>query len=66
MAGNPRDHVDGKGFWDGGTDGRSSNGQSAGRSSGFPGRRIPKRVGLKTDIEFPKPQTPEDEHGPLD
>ena len=49
MAGNPREHVTGKGFWDGGTGGQSSNGQSGGRPSGFPGRRIPKRVGLRTE-----------------
>jgi hypothetical protein len=53
MAGNPREHVKGKGFWDGGSAGRSSNGQTGGRPSGFPGRRSPKRVGVKTDIEFP-------------
>lgn len=53
MAGNPREHVKGKGFWDGGAAGRSSNGQTGGRPSGFPGQRGPKRVGVKTDLEFP-------------
>jgi hypothetical protein len=58
MAGNPRDHVKGKGFWDGGSSARSENGQSAGRTSGFPGERKPSRVGLRTDLEFPeKPES---------
>ena len=53
MAGNPRENVKGKGFWDGGLAGRSTNDQTGGRPSGFPGRRAPKRVGVNTDIEFP-------------
>lgn len=53
MAGNPREHVKNHGFWDGGAAGQSSNQQSAGRPSGFPGRRNPSRVGIRTDIEFP-------------
>jgi hypothetical protein len=53
MAGNPRDHVNGKGFWDGGGGAQGANDQSAGRTSGFPGRRSPKHVGLRTDLEFP-------------
>jgi len=57
MAGNPRENVKGKGFWDGGSDGRSGNGQTGGRPSGFPGRRAPKRVGVKTDIDFPDTKT---------
>ncbi len=61
MAGNPRDNVKGKGFWDGGAAGQSENGQSAGRPSGFPGRRSPKHAGLRTDIEFPSPSTPADD-----
>jgi hypothetical protein len=61
MAGNPRDHVKGKGFWDGGSDAQSANDQSSGRPSGFPGRRLPKRVGLRTDIEFPSSQSAEAE-----
>jgi hypothetical protein len=61
MAGNPRDHVKGKGFWDGGGGAQGGNGQSAGRTSGFPGRRTPKHVGLRTDIEFPDSQSSEDE-----
>ena len=54
MAGNPREHVKDKGFWDGGAAGQSSNGQSAGRPSGFPGRRTPGRTGIKIDIDFPQ------------
>ena len=61
MAGNPREHVKDKGFWDGGAAGRSSNGQTGGRPSGFPGSRAPKRVGVKTDIEFPDPSTQKSE-----
>jgi hypothetical protein len=53
MAGNPREHVKDKGFWDGGSAGRSSNGQTGGRPSGFPGARLPKRAGIRTDLEFP-------------
>lgn len=53
-AGNPRENSGGKGFWDGGARGQSSNGQTAGRPSGFPGRRVARTVGVKTDIEFPR------------
>ena len=63
MAGNPREHVKDKGFWDGGADGQSSNGQSAGRPSGFPGSRTPKRVGIKIDLDFP-PVEPAKKHEP--
>jgi hypothetical protein len=40
------------GFWTGGRPGHRENGQSAGRPSGFPGKRGPKRAGVKTDLEF--------------
>lgn len=53
MAGNPRENVKGKGFWDGGAAGHSVNSQSAGRPSGFPGRRVTKTAGIRTDPEFP-------------
>jgi len=53
MSGYPRENVKDKGFWDGGSRGQSENGQSAGRASGFPGRRAPKTTGIKTDLEFP-------------
>jgi hypothetical protein len=53
MAGNPREHIKNKGFWDGGTPGHNSDDQTAGRPSGFPGMRKPKRAGIQTDIEFP-------------
>ena len=57
MAGNPREHVKDKGFWDGGTPAHDSNGQSGGRATGFPGMRVPKRTGVRTDIEFPQDDT---------
>ncbi len=57
MAGNPRENVKGKGFWDGGSIGHSTNSQSAGKPSGFPGRRTKSRVGVRTDIEFPSDHT---------
>ncbi len=53
MAGNPRENVQGKGFWDGGASGHSTNKETAGRPSGFPGTRKPRRVGINTDVEFP-------------
>jgi len=54
MAGNPREHVKNKGFWDGGAPGHMNDDQNAGRTSGFPGtRNKPKRTGIRTDIEFP-------------
>jgi hypothetical protein len=62
MAGNPREHVRDKGFWDGGAPGQSANDQTAGRPSGFPGSRKPKRAGIRTDVEFPPDeQTKKDE-----
>lgn len=63
MAGNPREHVKGKGFWDGGAASHGRNEQSAGRPSGSPGTRKPKRVGIRTDIEFP-PDDPAKKHEP--
>ena len=53
MAGNPRENVKDKGFWDGGAAGHSRNGEGSGRDGGFPGSRKPGRVGIRTDIEFP-------------
>ncbi|HEX8619287.1 MAG TPA: hypothetical protein VF911_17020 [Thermoanaerobaculia bacterium] len=52
-----------KGFWDGGAAGHSTNGQSSGRPSGYPGRRAPKRVGIRTDVDFP-PDDPAKKHEP--
>lgn len=63
MAGNPREHVKDKGFWDGGAPGHTNDDQTAGRPSGFPGTRKPKRVGIRTDIEFP-PDDPAGKHEP--
>ena len=65
MAGNPRDHAKGKGFWDGGGLGRGTNKESAGRPSGLPGSRKPSRVGVTTDIEFP-PEDPAKAREPKD
>ncbi|HEY6137868.1 MAG TPA: hypothetical protein VI670_08915 [Thermoanaerobaculia bacterium] len=53
MAGNPRENAKSKGFWDGGSAGRSENGQSAGRPSGFPGTRTPSKTGVRTDMDAP-------------
>ena len=53
MNGNPRNHVKGKGFWDGGTAGHSTNKESSGRVSGLPGTRKPNRTGVSIDLEFP-------------
>jgi hypothetical protein len=58
MAGNPREHGKDKGFWDGGTPGHSSDDQTAGRPSGFPGTRKTGRTGIRTDIDFPPPEEP--------
>jgi hypothetical protein len=59
MAGNPRENVKGKGFWDGGASGHGTNKESSGRPNGYPGRRKPSIEGLRTDLEFPEtPQEP--------
>jgi hypothetical protein len=59
MAGNPREHVKDKGFWDGGTPAHGKNGETSGRPSGFPGTRKPgqRRTGIRTDLEFPPDHT---------
>jgi len=53
MAGNPREHIRNKGFWDGGGAGHGTNKESSGRPNGLPGTRKPQRVGVNTDLEFP-------------
>ena len=53
MAGNPRENVKSRGFWDGGAMGHGTNKESGGKASGLPGTRKPHRVGVNTDIEFP-------------
>jgi hypothetical protein len=53
MADNPREHVNDKGFWDGGAAGHGMNKESSGRASGYPGKRSRSHVGSRTDIEFP-------------
>ena len=54
MAGNPREHVKDKGFWDGGDSARGTNKETSGRPGGLPGSRRPNRDGIRTDIEFPE------------
>lgn len=53
MSGNPREHVKNQGFWDGGAPGQGTNEETAGRPNGSPATRNPRRVGIRTDIEFP-------------
>jgi hypothetical protein len=53
MAGNPRENVKDKGFWDGGAPGHGRNNETAGRPSGSPGMPRPRTVGVKTDLEYP-------------
>ena len=53
MAGNPREHIKNKGFWDGGGSGHGSNKESSGRPNGLPGTRKQQRLGVNTDLEFP-------------
>ncbi len=54
MPENPREHIKGKGFWEGGAAGHGTNKESSGRTSGFPGKRTPSKTGHRTDIEFPQ------------
>lgn len=55
MASNPREHGEDKGFWDGGGAAHGRDSDTAGRRSGFPGRRkMNKRLGVRTDLEFPQ------------
>ena len=61
MAGNPREHVKDKGFWDGGAEAHATNSESSGRASGLPGNRRPSRVGIRTDLEFPPEESREGE-----
>lgn len=63
MASTPREHGEEKGFWDGGAGAHGHDGDTGGRTSGFPGTRKPKRVGIRTDIEFP-PDDPAKKHEP--
>jgi hypothetical protein len=63
MGGNPREHGKDKGFWDGGAGAHAKNGETAGRAGGSPGTRKPKRVGIRTDLEFP-PDDPAKPHEP--
>ena len=63
MAGNPRENIGDKGFWDGGGAAHGRDSEASGRPSGFPGRRKPNRIGIRTDLEYPpedpaKPRAP--------
>ena len=58
MSGNPREHVEDKGFWEGGAAGHGTNKESSGRASGFPGKRSRSKTGHRTDVEAE--QTPKD------
>ena len=60
MGGNPRENVKDKGFWDGGAAAHGIDNQTAGRPSGFPGQRLPRRIGIKTDLEFPPVDDPQE------
>ena len=64
MAGNPRENIKGKGFWDGGVPGSSKSGETSGRAGGFPGTRKPKRAGIRTDLEFPAEEAGEKKPAP--
>ena len=54
MSGYPRENVKDKGFWDGGGAGHGTNDQSAGRASGYPGKRTRSKKGSRIDLEFPE------------
>ena len=53
MSDNPPERVKEKGFWEGGAPGHGTNKESAGRASGYPGKRSHAKTGYRTDIEFP-------------
>jgi hypothetical protein len=52
MSGNKREQSADKGFWNGGP----AMKESAGQTSGYPGRRGPKRTGFRIDLERPLPK----------
>ena len=60
MAGNPREHVKDRGFWDGGDAARDTNKEGGGRRSGLPGERKISLGGVKTDLEYPQDQPDEE------
>ncbi|MFA6955401.1 MAG: hypothetical protein WC538_05965 [Thermoanaerobaculia bacterium] len=55
MSGNKREQSAVKGFWNGGP----AMKESAGQTSGYPGRRGPKRTGFRIDLEQPAPKQDE-------
>lgn len=54
MAGNPREHAKGKGFWDGGSFAQGTAGEGSGRARGFPGRKKITREGVQVDLTRPR------------
>lgn len=58
MAGNPRSNTFGKGFWDGGSKGHTTNKESGGMRSGYPGVRRAGLTGVKTDLDRAALQRP--------
>ncbi|HVT44434.1 MAG TPA: hypothetical protein VMT00_08585 [Thermoanaerobaculia bacterium] len=53
MTDNRRSNAERKGFWDGGQKGHGSSRESGGKKSGYPGRREPKIIGIRTDLDRP-------------
>lgn len=60
MSANKREQVTDKGFWNGGP----AMKESAGQTSGYPGRRGPKKTGFRIDLERPVPPKSEGGEGP--
>jgi hypothetical protein len=56
MSGNSREQSADKGFWNGGP----AMKESAGQTSGYPGRRGPKKAGFRIDLERPLPKASEE------
>lgn len=53
MAGNPRENVQNKGFWDGGSKRHGKSSEGAGRTAGYPGPRRPFQTGVHIDLDAP-------------
>jgi hypothetical protein len=58
MAGNPREHAKGKGFWDGGSAGQGTASEASGRARGHPGRKRITKEGVQTDVSKPRRSSP--------
>ena len=59
MSANKREQMTDKGFWNGGP----AMKESAGQTSGYPGRRGPKKTGFRIDLERPLPRPIEGNEG---